>query len=257
MNGRVLTIAVILGAVLLAACSPSAPGGASLEGTQWVLVLVDGAPPLSGTTPSADFTADQISGSTGCNSYFGSYEVSGSDITFGPLGMTEMYCMDPEGIMDQEVAILEALASVASYRLSGTRLEMLDGAGSVILAFEPPPAVPEMPLEGTEWVLTSFIEGEAVASTLSGTEITLQFEAGEVGGSAGCNGYSGPYILEGSELSFTMLAMTVQACLEPNGVMDQETHFMDILENVTSFELEANQLTLNTSDGRGLMFLPR
>ena len=50
--------------------------------------------------------------------------------------------MDPEGVMDQEQAFLVALASAASYRLAGARLELLDATGSVILAFEPPPAVP-------------------------------------------------------------------------------------------------------------------
>jgi heat shock protein HslJ len=55
-----------------------------------------------------------------------------------------MYCMDPEGVMDQEEAFLAALTSAASYRLSGAWLELLDATGSVILAFEPP-AVSEAP----------------------------------------------------------------------------------------------------------------
>jgi heat shock protein HslJ len=50
--------------------------------------------------------------------------------------------MDPEGVMDQEEAFLAALTSAASYRLADARLEFLDATGSVILAFEPPPAVP-------------------------------------------------------------------------------------------------------------------
>ena len=257
MKSRKLTIALILVAVLLAACRPSSPGGASLEDTQWVLVMLDGAPPLAGTTPSAEFDGDQIAGSTGCNSFFGAYEVDGSDIIFGPLGMTEMYCMEPEGIMDQEQAVLEALASVSSYQFSGTQLEMLDGAGNVILAFEPAPAVPELPLEGTEWVLTSFIDGEAVASTLNGTEITLQLAGGEIAGSAGCNSYFGTYEVSGSDITMGALGMTEMYCMDPEGVMDQETNYLDTLGNATSFELDGNQLTLNTADGQGLMFSAR
>ena len=56
-----------------------------------------------------------------------------------------MYCMDPEGVMDQEEAFVAALASAASYHLSGARLELLDATGSVILVFEPPSAVSEAP----------------------------------------------------------------------------------------------------------------
>jgi hypothetical protein len=47
----------------------------------------------------------------------------------------------PEGVMDQEEAFLAALTSAASYRLADARLEFLDATGSVILTFEPPPAV--------------------------------------------------------------------------------------------------------------------
>jgi len=142
MNGRNLTIALMALAVLLVGCSPSPAAGPSLEGTQWVLVTLEGDPPLAGTAPSAEFSADQVSGSAGCNHYFGTYVVSGSDITISDVARTEMYCMDPEGVMDQEETFVAALASATSYRLSGARLELLDATGSVILTFEPPPAVP-------------------------------------------------------------------------------------------------------------------
>jgi heat shock protein HslJ len=144
MNGRNLTIALMALAVLLVGCSPSPTDSPSLEGTQWVLVTLEGEPLLTGTAPSAEFSADQIRGSAGCNQYFGTYAVSGSDITISDVGRTEMYCMDPEGVMDQEQAFLAALASAASYRLAGARLELLDATGSVILAFEPS-AVSEAP----------------------------------------------------------------------------------------------------------------
>lgn len=142
MNGRNLTIALMALAILLVGCSSSPSDSPSLPGTQWVLATLGGKPPLSGTAPSAEFTADQISGSAGCNNYFATYEVSGSDITISDVGSTEMWCMEPEGLMDQEQAFLAALASAASHRLAGARLELLDATGRVILTFEPRPAVP-------------------------------------------------------------------------------------------------------------------
>lgn len=145
MNSRNLTIALVALAVLLVGCSSGPTDSPSLEGTQWVLVALEGKPPLSDTAPSAEFSADQIRGSAGCNQYFGAYIVSGSDITITDVGSTEIYCMDPEGVMDQEQAFLAALSSAASYRLTGTRIELLDGTGSVILVFGPPPAVSEVP----------------------------------------------------------------------------------------------------------------
>jgi heat shock protein HslJ len=137
-----MPIPLMLLVVLLVGCRPGPADGRSLEDTQWALVTLQGEPPLTGATPSAEFSADQIGGSTGCNHYFGRYQVSGSDITISDVARTEMYCADPEGVMDQEDAFLAALASTASYRFTGAQLELLDGTDSVILAFEPPPVVP-------------------------------------------------------------------------------------------------------------------
>jgi heat shock protein HslJ len=99
MNGRNLTIALMALAVSLVGCSPS---------PQWVLVALEGKLPLTGTAPSAEFSANQISGSAGCNHYFGAYAVGGGNITISDVGSTEMYCMEPEGAMDQEQAFLTA-----------------------------------------------------------------------------------------------------------------------------------------------------
>jgi heat shock protein HslJ len=142
MNGRTLTIALMAIAVLLVACGPSPADSSSLQGTQWVLVSLGEEPPLAGTAPSAKFSADEMSGSAGCNTYFATYTITGSEITLGDVASTEMWCMDPEGVMDQEQAFLAALASAASHRLAGANLELLDETGRVILTFEPRPAAP-------------------------------------------------------------------------------------------------------------------
>ena len=139
MNSRNLVIASMVLAVLLAGCSLGPVDSPALEGTQWLLVTLGGDPPLAGTEPSAEFSADQISGSAGCNTYFGTYTVNGDSIKFGDVASTEMYCMEPEGVMEREQAFLTALASITSYRLAREGLELLDGTGTVILAFEPAP----------------------------------------------------------------------------------------------------------------------
>jgi heat shock protein HslJ len=256
MNTRNLSIALTIAVTMLTACSPSGEqtDGASLEGTQWVLLELNGRPPLADAPATADFSESEIGGTTGCNHYFGSYRASGSDLTISEVGMTEMYCMEPAGVMEQEQEFLTALGTVAGYRLAADRLEMLDAAGDVVLAFAPPAPLPEVTLEDTEWALTAFTEGEAATSLISGTAINLRFEGGRVSGSAGCNGYAGLYSLGPGALRITDIAITERGCLEPAGIMEQEATYVDILRSVTVFELHADRLTLRTADGRGLAF---
>ena len=129
-------IAVMALAVLIVACGAGPTGGADLQDTEWVLVTLKEEPPLAESAPSAEFSEDQISGSTGCNTYFGTYEAGGDELSIGAVAVTEMWCMEPEGAMDQEQSFLDALASVTGYRLAGERLELLDGTGETVLSFE-------------------------------------------------------------------------------------------------------------------------
>jgi heat shock protein HslJ len=142
MQSKTVIIIVMAIAGLLAGCGSSPEDSSSLQDTRWVLVSQGGEAPLQDTAPSAKFSADQISGSAGCNTYFGTYESSDSDLSIGDVAHTEMWCMEPEGVMDQEQAFLTALTSVASYRLAAERLELLDGTGGTVLIFELQGVVP-------------------------------------------------------------------------------------------------------------------
>jgi heat shock protein HslJ len=141
MNRSNLAIGLMILAVLLVGCGGAANGPA-LQDTPWTLVTLGGEPPLSGTVPSVEFSTDEISGSAGCNTYFGAYTVDGSEITIGDVASTEMWCEEPAGVMDQEQAFLAALRSAAGYRLTGAQLDLLDATERVILTFEPRPASP-------------------------------------------------------------------------------------------------------------------
>lgn len=80
---------------------------------------------LEGTTLTASFGEDgTLTGNSGCNTYNGSYEVNGDQITIGPLASTMMMCSDPAGVMDQEAQYLAALQSAASYQVEGMVLEL-------------------------------------------------------------------------------------------------------------------------------------
>ena len=142
MSGRILGPVVLVLAILVVGCGSGPADSAALQDTRWVLVALGGEPPLVGAAPSAEFTADQISGSASCNTYFGTYTVGDGELSIGDVAHTEMWCAEPEGVMDQEQVFLMTLATVGGYRLADGGLELLDGAGDVVLAFEPEAAGP-------------------------------------------------------------------------------------------------------------------
>jgi len=257
MKLKNLIVALVATTIVLGACVPATEAPASagqLENTRWVLQALDHQPPLGSTTLTAEFSSGVVGGSAGCNSYSGSYKEDGSGLTIAEVAVTEMYCLDPEGVMGQERDFLAALTSVANYRRSADGLELLDATGEVVLAFAQPAPMPEVTLEETEWSLTTFVDGETAASLTTGTAITLVFAEGRVAGSAGCNEYSGPYTLEQGALRIGAIGLTKMACTEPAGVMEQEADYINALQEVTSLELDANQLTLRTAGRRELVF---
>ena len=264
MNKRTFAAILALAAMGLAACTGGAGDAAQLEepGVSWTLVTLDGQAPLAGTTITATFSEGGIGGSSGCNSYFGTYTAEGSSLRIEGIGMTEMACLDPAGVMDQEQAYLQALSEVTGYRLGEGQLEMLDSTGAALLVYArqaaaaPPDSAPELTLEGTSWTLMTLIDGPAASSVIEGTTITLRFEGGQVSGSAGCNDYGGPYTLSRGVLQIGPVAITEQACAAPTGVMEQEMQYIDILQSATIVELEATQLALRTDGAQALVFQP-
>jgi heat shock protein HslJ len=256
MKSKIL--ALLLSIAVLAACGGTPPAApASLAGTNWVVQELRGQSLAAGSAITLNFTADQISGSAGCNGYGGSYEAQGDQLTLGEIIRTMMYCENPAGVMDQEDDYLAALDTVGRYRTAGDRLELLDRAGQVVVALAPAPPPPTVALEGTEWVLTAFLSRDTAASALNGTEITLRLEGGKVSGTAGCNSYTGSYTLQDGTVAFGPMASTRMYCQDPAGVMDQEGQYLDLLQRATSFGLDGSTLTLSTADGDGLVFSAR
>ncbi len=108
----------------------------NLEGSEWVLIQIDGEPILPGSKTTLIFEVDRIHGKGGCNDYFASYSLGeDGDIEFGLAGSTMMFCPDPEGVMDQEFSFLQTLAEVSSVSMEGGLLILKDEAGVSRLVF--------------------------------------------------------------------------------------------------------------------------
>jgi len=231
MNTRTLTTALALAAIMLVACSPGHGGqtsSASLEGTHWVLLTLNGQSPLAGTTIAAEFSEDQITGHSGCNSYFGPYTADGSALQFEEIGLTAMACLEPEGVMVQETSYIEMLRSVVGYRLAGDRLEILSKSSEVMLVYERQEVLEADPadLVGTEWSLITLDDSPPD----EGMTITISFDENRYRGLAGCRHFEGDYDANSGEIRFTSIAMLEDECPGAgNEYYVQEGRFTDSL----------------------------
>lgn len=90
--------------------------------------------PILDTTVTLTFAPDgSLSGSAGCNSFFGSYQLDESNITIGSIGSTEMFCESPEGLMEQEAAVLAALPTAATWEIMGDQLWIRSDDDAIVL----------------------------------------------------------------------------------------------------------------------------
>jgi putative lipoprotein len=116
--------------------SPGSSAPASLAGTSWRASSVDGAAPVAGREPTIAFTEDRISGTTGCNQYFGGYTYDDGTIGFSPIGMTMMACDDAVG--DVESAFTKALGGATGAAIDSQGRLVLSGPDGSLL-FDPVP----------------------------------------------------------------------------------------------------------------------
>ena len=111
-----------------------------LTGTDWRLVSLGPAGAetnvIAGTTVTLRFGEDgRASGSTGCNSYSGTYQVRGDNIFFSRLVSTRRACLD-QNANQQEQRFLSTLEAANRFRLSSNRLTILSDRGRNVLNFE-------------------------------------------------------------------------------------------------------------------------
>ena len=95
----------------------------------------------------------------------------------------------------------------------------------------PPPA-----LVGS-WTLTSLNGNQVVP----GTQITANFNNGQLSGSGGCNTYNTTYSINGNTISINPPVATQQLCEDP--VMQQESVYFQALTSAASYQMSGPTLS--------------
>jgi heat shock protein HslJ len=115
--------------------SPPPPGAVStLTGTSWIVVSVNGHPPIAGAVPTLAFDAGTIKGFFGCNQGGGRYRVDGATGRFAvqDLAETAMGCLQP-GVTEFESALVQVLGGATQAALDATGQLILSGPGGRIV----------------------------------------------------------------------------------------------------------------------------
>ena len=221
-----------------------------LEGTTWQLTQVTHADGALQTVPerveaTATFTKGSVSGSGGCNRYTAEYTVDDGKLVIGLAAATMMACPEPQASVEQ--ALMMALAATLTYRIDDRQLHLLNAQGQKIATFKVQQPVA---LSGVTWRATVYNNGRGGAvSLLDGSTITATFSAeGALSGSAGCNSYQATYITAGSSITIQTPAATRKICSEPEGVMQQESAYLQALTTAATYTVRGQQLELRTAD---------
>jgi heat shock protein HslJ len=74
----------------------------------------------------------RVVGNGGCNSFFGSYQLTGNQILFSQIGATKMAC----GNMQEESAFFQVFAATRSYLKKRNELFLKDSLGMELAKFE-------------------------------------------------------------------------------------------------------------------------
>ena len=136
MKTRSISLASVIGILLIAVTACASSNEDPLNGTTWTLASSDGTPPIAGTTITMIFEDGNIGGSSGCNSYGGTYQLNDKKIQIGEVTSTLMACTEPEDVMEQEGIFLSDLNNAQTFQLIGDQLNITTSQGKN-LTFNP------------------------------------------------------------------------------------------------------------------------
>lgn len=252
MTRLLLPLIGLAAAALLAACSTAAapspsPSPASLDGHTYLSTGLQGETLVPGTQIRLAFADGNLTAQAGCNTMGGTYAIDGPRITTTQMFMTEMGCEEPR--MGQDEWLARFLGEV-TYTLEGDTLTLTNGPIQVTLLDEEV-ATPDLPLEGTHWILDGIVSGDAVSSVPAGVTASIRISGGNVEVEAGCNKGGGAVEVTPGSLTFGPLRLTRMACEAGPGSV--ESAVMAVLSGGVDYVIDADGLTLNKSDA-GLMF---
>lgn len=111
-------------------------------------------------------------------------------------------------------------------------------------------------LEGVTWYLDTYQDAKGnQIGLIPGTQVIVEFKAGQVSGNAGCNNYFAPFLVDGEKLIIEAIAATEMYCLEPANIMEQEQGFLAALDAAARYHIGDGRLQIINQDGETILVL--
>jgi heat shock protein HslJ len=267
-TARLVAVVSVIGA-LVAGCawddavdSRAATAGlpstrADIEAHEWLLDREDSSLTVEDDTPvTLAVDGDTVSGRAPCNIYRGPFDLGADDsVDIGDLAVTQMAC--GAATMDAEAEYLAALEAVdhVEVELDEEGRDALDrmtltGDDDLRLSFRGFDT--RDGLLG-EWAILNVNTGDAIQNVIEGTEPMLVFSEDGMSVDTGCNTGGSDWELDGDELTLGAVMLTLIACEEPPGLLEQEEAIRVALESAAKVEVSPTTLTILASDGRILI----
>jgi heat shock protein HslJ len=258
MKKRILVIALSLFlGMLLVSCvkhesTPPVTESAGIEGVQWYLTEVAGSPvSLMANDKQPHIMLNpakkQATGFSGCNNFFGSYELNGSLLKFGPLGATSMACPDLETGLETEV--FKALDQTRTWEIRGGELLFLDD-GKILARFTKE-NVQRLSGPVWQWVRTLYNDDRKFEPA-DPKNYTVQFqEDGTLSIKADCNQKGGAFSVFPAErtVSIEITHSTMAFC--PEGSLEDE--FVKGLGAAAIYFIKEGDLSIDLKYDSGTM----
>jgi heat shock protein HslJ len=221
----------------------------ALSDTTWELVSYTpySTGQLTGTIGTVTLNLgkdDRYSANSGINQLTGTWSQNGTALTISEPASTRM--TGTPRLETQEAYYKLLLPSATGYYFSMGQLFLTDAEGKIILTYK-------KPLADSGWTLIRINGAEPYSGARA---VTLNLNAdGTAAGTAPVNSYSGQWSVSGADsIALDNIATTLMAGLDPNA-NSYETEFLAILNNVTTYALGGNGLTLSADDGKTLEFV--
>lgn len=118
----------------LTGCGGAIVPPAGLDGTNWRIISIDGAPIVSDRGGEMRFEGSRLSASAGCNRLNGSFTSDGTRLTASQMAATRMAC--PPDIMAQEMRLTQMLRQSLAIRFAPDGRMILTGDGGATIVLE-------------------------------------------------------------------------------------------------------------------------